>query len=180
MRIQTGQPAINFDVEDIFGNQISLNDFKDKKLLLAFFRYASCPLCNLRIHQLIQHYPTFETKGLHLLAFFQSPIESIRKYVGKQDAPFPIIADPNHNVYREYGVETSWTGFLKGSFRLVTLTAAARKGFFPGKMEGKKSLIPADFLIGPDLIVEKAYYGSDIADHMPIQEILEWTRINHP
>ena len=41
MRIQTGQPAKNFDVEDIFGNPISLNGFKDKKLLLAFFRYAS-------------------------------------------------------------------------------------------------------------------------------------------
>ena len=117
MRIQAGQPAKKFEVEDIFGNKISLNDFKDKKLLLAFFRYASCPLCNLRVHQLIKHYPTFENKGLHLLAFFQSPVESIRKYVGKQDAPFSIIADPNHDVYRQYGVEKSWTGFLKGSFR---------------------------------------------------------------
>jgi peroxiredoxin len=174
MRIQKGQPAKDFEVKDIFGNQFALSDFKDKKLLLAFFRYASCPLCNLRIHQLIQNYPTFETKGLHLLAFFQSPQESIRRYVGKQDAPFPIIADPDHLVYREYGVEASWAAFIRGSLRLITVTSAARKGFFPGKMEGTKSLIPADFLIGPDLIVEKVYYGKDIADHMPVQEIMDW------
>ena len=41
MRIQPGQPAKDFDVQDIFGNQFALGDFKDKKLLLAFFRYAS-------------------------------------------------------------------------------------------------------------------------------------------
>ena len=41
------------------------------------------------------------------------------------------------------------------------------------RMEGKKSLVPADFLIGPDLVVKKAYYGSDISDHMPIQEIVD-------
>ena len=173
MRIQNGQAAPDFEVRDILGNQFSLLDFKDKKLLLSFYRYASCPLCNLRVHRLIQYYPDFTAKGLHLLAFFQSPAQSIRKYVGRQESPFPIIADPDHTVYRAYGVETSWPGFFKGSLRLITITTAARKGFFPGKMEGKKSLIPADFLIGPDLIVEKAFYGNDISEHMPIQEIMD-------
>lgn len=173
MRIQPGQPAPDFEAEDILGNQFSLIDFKDKKLLLSFYRYASCPLCNLRIHRLIRHYPDFTGNGLHLLAFFQSPIESIRRYVGRQEAPFPIIADPEHIVYQAYGVETSWPAFFKGSLRLITIATAARKGFLPGKMEGKKSLIPADFLIGPDLIVEKAHYGNDISEHMPIQEIMD-------
>ena len=173
MRIQPGQAAPEFEVEDIFGNPISLSHFKEKKLLLSFYRYASCPLCNLRVHRLIEQYPNFKSKGLHLLAFFQSPHESIRKYVGRQEAPFPIIADPDHEAYRAYGVETSWPAFFKGSLRLITVTSAAGKGFFPGKMEGKKSLVPADFLIGPDLLVKKAYYGSDIADHMPVQEIMD-------
>ena len=173
MRIQPGQAAPVFDVRDIFGNPFSLADFKGKRLLLSFYRYASCPLCNLRVHRLIQHYPGFTAKDLHLLAFFQSPEDSIRRYVGRQGAPFPIIADPDHTVYRAYGVEASWPAFLKGSLRLMTLTSAARKGFFPGKMEGKKALVPADFLIGPDLMVVKAYYGKDISDHMPLQEIME-------
>ena len=171
MRIQSGQTAPDFEVRDIFGNPFLLMDFKGKKLLLSFYRYASCPLCNLRVHQLIERYPDLTAKGLHLLAFFQSPIESIRRYVGKQGAPFPIIADPGHIVYRAYGVETSWAGFIKGSLRLNKVASAAGKGYFPGKMEGNKSLVPADFLIGPDLIVKNAYYGSDISDHMPIQEI---------
>ena len=174
MRIQCGQTAPDFEVRDIVGNPFSLTDFEGKKLLLSFYRYASCPLCNLRVHELIERYPDLTAKGLHLLAFFQSSIESIRRYVGKQQAPFPIVADPTHIVYRRYGVETSWTGFFKGSLRLNKVVSATSKGYFPGKMEGKKSLVPADFLIGPDLIVEKAYYGSDIGDHLPIEKINEW------
>jgi len=41
-------------------------------------------------------------------------------------------------------------------------------------MEGIKSMVPADFLISPDLSVQVAYYGSDIGDHLPIVKINEW------
>ena len=35
-------------------------------------------------------------------------------------------------------------------------------------------MVPADFLIGPDLTVEVAYYGSDIGDHLPLEKIYQW------
>jgi len=35
-------------------------------------------------------------------------------------------------------------------------------------------MVPADFLIGPDLTVQIAYYGSDIGDHLPIEKICQW------
>ena len=35
-------------------------------------------------------------------------------------------------------------------------------------------MVPADFLIDPDLTVQVAYYGSDIGDHLPIEKIYEW------
>jgi hypothetical protein len=38
-------------------------------------------------------------------------------------------------------------------------------------MEGDKALIPADFLIGPDLVIKRAYYGKEIGDHMPLDDI---------
>jgi len=41
-------------------------------------------------------------------------------------------------------------------------------------MEGIKSLVPADFLIGPDLTVQVAYYGNDMGGHLPIEKIFQW------
>ena len=174
MRIQPGQPAKDFTIEDIAGHTIALTDYRDQRLMLSFYRYASCPLCNLRVQHLIQQYPSYREKGLQMIAVFQSPQASIRKYVGKQNIPFPVIADPARILYRQYGVESSWYGFIKGSFRLSALISATAKGYLPGKMEGKKAMIPADFLIGPDLTVQMAYYGKDIGDHLPIQRIDEW------
>lgn len=41
MRLEPGQTAIEFSVEDINGRAIKLSEFKGEKLLLSFFRYAS-------------------------------------------------------------------------------------------------------------------------------------------
>ena len=174
MRIQPGQPATNFSTEDIAGKAISLKNYTDRRVMLSFYRYAVCPLCNLRVHDLIKHYASFSERNLDLVAVFQSPRESIRRYVGKQAIPFSVIADPERALYRLCGVESSWAGFIKGSLRLSMVTSALTKGFLPGKMEGIKSMVPADFLIGPDLTVQVAYYGSDIGDHLPIEKINEW------
>jgi hypothetical protein len=48
------------------------------------------------------------------------------------------------------------------------------QGFSTRKNVGDKALIPADSLIGPDLIIEQAYYGKNIGDHLPISEIETW------
>ena len=105
---------------------------------------------------------------------FQSPRESIEKYVGRQNPPFPLAPDPDRKVYDLYGVEASLGGFLKGAVHLADMVSALRSGFKPGKMEGRYTLVPADFLIGPELTVERVHYGRDITDHMPLEEIEAW------
>ncbi len=107
MRLKEGEKAINFTVTDLSGKTISLEDFKDKKILLSFYRYASCPLCNLRISQLIQQYNDLKKKGLVIIAFFQSPKESMLQYVGKQNVPFLLIPDPEREIYKLYRIEKS-------------------------------------------------------------------------
>lgn len=174
VKIQPGETAKEFDVRDLFGNSVRLRGFRGKKLMLSFYRYASCPLCNLRIHEIIRRYPDFKERGMEVVAVFQSPGESIRQYVGKRNAPFAIVPDPDRELYRMYGVEASWTGYSKGMLRMGDLASAIGKGYLPGKMEGKIAMIPADFLIKPDLIVRRAYYGKDIGDHLPTEEIDAW------
>jgi peroxiredoxin len=177
MKLNSGDAAVAFEVTDIFGQPRRLEDYKDKKLLLSFYRYASCPLCNLRVHRLIQAYDELHEHGLHMLAFFESPKESIIKHVGKHDAPFPIVGDPERSLYKKYGVESSWSAFFKSMIvKMPALMTAMFKGFMPGKMEGHKHLLPADFLVAPDLSIKTAYYGANIGDHLPIEEIQAWVK----
>src|SRR5215208_6749148 len=112
MRLKPGDKAIPFSAETIEGRTISLEQFAGKPLLLMFFRYASCPMCNLRLRDFAQHFPRLHERGLEVVAFFHSPARSIRAHAGKQRYPFFLVADPEFRVYRNYGVETSWRRFL--------------------------------------------------------------------
>lgn len=175
MRLRENESAIDFSCEDIYGNPIKLSDYQDRRLLLSFYRYASCPFCNLRVNQLIKKCDDFQNKGLKVLAFFESPNSSILKYIGKQKPPFPIVGDPERLVYKLYGIESSVFGLLKAmTIKLSKFIQAIRSGYLPGKMETDLFLLPADFLIGPDQKIHKAYYGNDIGDHLPITEIESW------
>src|SRR5262245_60572110 len=107
MRLHAGTPAPQFETEDAWGARIRLSDFAGRPILLSFFRNAACALCNLRVHQLIERFPDFRPADLAILAVFESSAERLRAGVGRQDVPFPLIADPDARLYDLYGVESS-------------------------------------------------------------------------
>ena len=174
MKLKPGQHAKNFSVKDFKGNPISLEDYRGKKLILSFYRYAACPLCNVRVHELIKRYPEFKKKGLNFLAFFESPRESIEKNVGKQDAPFPIIPDPERLIYKKYGVGSSWWGMIIGMLNLRVILKMFKYKYFVKKPEGDVRLLPADFLIDEKGVIRHAFYAKNISGHMPMSVIEEF------
>lgn len=165
-RIEIGEKAPGFDAVTLGGKSISLSDLRGRKVWLAFFRYAGCPLCNLRISEIMQRYEGYRRQGLNILAVFQSPLVKMKKYVGKQSPPFPLLSDPEENLYALYGLEKRLSGMITPSVSLK-LAKATVKGFLPGMPDGAKSRIPGDFLIDKQGIVMDAFYGRDIADHIP-------------
>lgn len=166
-RLTSHQTAPALSTQDIFDRTVDLSDYRGRKVLLSFYRYASCPLCNLRVNELIKRYPEWREAGLEIIAVFQSPTKSILQYVGKQDAPFPIVPDPEHTWYEAYGVEGDVSKFLTGVlFRPKKMVKALTGGFMPGKVETDLTMIPADFLIDENGIIHTAYYGKDASDHL--------------
>ncbi|MBI3431018.1 MAG: redoxin domain-containing protein [Hydrogenophilales bacterium] len=152
---------------------ISLEQYRGRHVLLSFYRYASCPLCNLRVHDLAQRHAAWQTQGLDMLAVFQSPADALLKYVGAREPPFPLLPDPEQRLYALYGVGHSWAGFAAAWLtRLPEITrSVVGKGYLPGGVQGGIHRIPADFLIAPDGLIAEAYYGRDIGDHLPLQRI---------
>jgi thioredoxin-dependent peroxiredoxin len=173
IRLQTGEIAPLFSTNDFVDRKTGIEHFRGSYLLLSFYRYASCPLCNMRVHELSQNIERFNSLNLKLLAIFQSPKDSMARYVGRQEAPFPIIADPTMKLYKQYGVGKSWSGFLKGALRISTFLKAFSNDYWIGKMEGSISRIPADFLISPEGKIICAYYGKDMGDHVPINTLID-------
>ena len=170
MTVNAGQIAPDFRGKTYTGDPIDLSQMRGTKVWLAFHRWAHCPLCNLRIKEVIDRYAEIEKKGIRLVAVFQSTPERIADGVGRQKPPFPIVSDPELSLYDAYGVRPSVAGmfYLRVFGRAIR---AMREGFFSLKMEGPKAMIPADFLVDPEGVVWKAYYGSAVSDHIPFEDI---------
>jgi peroxiredoxin len=174
MRIREGQPAPPFAVRDVFDQPVELAAFRGQRLLLSFYRYAGCPLCNLRLGQLVRRWPSWREHGLRLVGVYQSSRDTLREHVARGDVPFPLVADPGQALYRLYGLERSWWGVVRGVFSARFLRGLLSGGVPSGRREGDAARLPADFLIGPDARVEAAYYGRDIGDHLPLPRIDAW------
>ena len=176
MKLKTGQKAPKFIKEDIWGNEINLSELSSQKVLLTFFRYAECALCNLRISDIMGYQTQLQKQGIHFIAIFESPVDSLRKSVAdRHQFKFTIIADPERELYKLFKVKPSWLNLFRTmSFEAIKKVIAANKlGFKPGgKVEGAFNQIPADFLMNKSGIIEIAHYGNSVIDHLLLDEIL--------
>ena len=160
-----------FTTTDVLGRTIDLQAYQGQKVMLSFYRFASCPFCNLRVQRILNQYDKFEAQGLRMISFWQSPRASILEHVGEHEMPFPLIPDPDRNFYQQYGVENSWVGALKVMREPKLIMQAMKDGFNPTSADGKMNQLPADFLLNPDLTIHTAYYGEHIGDHIGFAEI---------
>lgn len=174
MRLQPGRAAPDFAVRDMLDRPVELAAYRGQKLLLSFFRYAGCPLCQLRIGQLLGRFPAWRDQGLQVLAVFQSSAAVLRESAAEQVIPFPLIPDPERNLYRQYGLEHSWWGLIRGLLSWQFVQSLRGSGWRGRRREGSATQLPADFLIGPDQRIQLAYYGTAIGDHVPLPQIAGW------
>ena len=93
--LQVGQRAPDFEVQSLRGEALRLSALRSQPTWLAFFRFASCPLCNYRVHEMIERWSMFADRDFHMIGVFQSPASRLRDFVARQEPPFTLVADPD-------------------------------------------------------------------------------------
>ncbi|WP_068475727.1 peroxiredoxin family protein [Saccharicrinis aurantiacus] len=180
MKIQEGQYARDFTVVDIDGKEVKLSDFKGKKMILGFYRNVNCPFCNRRVHQLMGMNYKLKQSGVQMLFFFESSNEKISSSVFHQGVnPWPVIGDPEKNIYKLYGVENSVIKLMR-TF-IATDAFKAKKDVaelnLPEDKDASQTLIPADFFIDENFKVVMAKYGKHVDDHVGMDELKKFAGI---
>ncbi|MAH80538.1 MAG: hypothetical protein CMP39_02495 [Rickettsiales bacterium] len=171
MKIKVGDKLDEIKLPTSEGNQFSTTEIKNKKLLLSFYRFASCPVCNLRLNQIVKRYDELG-KNFAMVAIFHSSVEHLNAYTSRHKAPFPILADKEYKYFKKYDVKRSFLVFLLNQItRAPKIWAAMFKGYIPFRIKGYLGILPVDVLINEEGIVEKVKYGKNIADHMSFDEI---------
>jgi len=175
MKIVTGQKAPDFSLMQIDGSEFRLDSLSGKRYLLTFYRFASCPFCNLRLHNIIKNYKVFD-ENFEVIAVFDSTLENLQTYAIRHESPFPILADENNVIHRLYHVEHSFLGVVKGIvFRFPSLMISMFKGYIPWRIKGDITGMPADFLIDENGIIQAAFYGRDEGEHIPLHRVKQFS-----
>ena len=171
MKLNKGDVIETLALPSTQGDTFDIKDLAGKKAIVTFYRFATCPFCNLRINEFTKRYrelgDTFQ-----VIAIFDSPLDFLIKSTKKHNAPFKILADENFDYFKKYDVEQSAWKFLIGStlgfFRLLKAFA---KGYIPMQMKGSMRTVPVDILINEDGTIERAYYAKNTTDHLSFDEV---------
>lgn len=150
---------------------------------LQFRRYAGCPICNVHLRSVARRHDEIRAAGIREIVVFHSAVKDMLPYQG--ELPFAAVADPNRELYAEFGVERSkrsllhpkaWTAPLNP--QTWSVVADGIRAGAPLFSTGGESVmgLPADFLIGADGRVLAAKYGRHANDQWSVDELLQLAR----
>jgi len=146
---QTSTPAIGlavgtkapaFSLRDQSGRVQTSADLKGAKgTVLLFFRSADwCPYCKAQLMDLQRARARFEQQGLKLAAISYDTVEIVKSFADRRQIEFAMLADPDSQVIRAYGVLNSEaTGRDQGmslpGFFFIDANGIIREKFFEAK-----------------------------------------------
>jgi len=102
--LKQGDAVPNFTAKDDQGNEISLNDYKGKKLVVFFYPKASTPGCTVEACNLRDNYEELQLKGYELLGVSADSEKRQSNFKNKYEFPFPLLADEDKTVINAFGV----------------------------------------------------------------------------
>lgn len=168
-KIEVGAMIPPRELEAIDGSRVAV---PDSELLthLQFRRFASCPFCNLHLRSIQVRHDEISAAGIREVVLFYSTADELRRH--QPDMPFAIVADPDRELYAEFGVGSSITSGIHPRALGSGLRGMLVKR--PGTDVRRGPLgLPADFLIDTEGHVVARKYGELASDQWSVDELLE-------
>lgn len=102
--IEIGSKAPELLGRDENGNEIKLQDFAGKKLVLYFYPKDSTPGCTQEACNLRDNYEKMLALGYGVVGVSVQDEKSHKRFIEKNDLPFPLIADTDMVLNKAFGV----------------------------------------------------------------------------
>lgn len=102
--INIGDKAPDFTLKDKNGNEVSLSDFKGKKVVLYFYPKDNTPGCTRQACAFGEKYTEFQKRNIEVIGISKDSIASHVKFAEKYNLPFILLSDPERVAIESYGV----------------------------------------------------------------------------
>ncbi len=101
LKIGDKAPALSGTDQD--GNQITLDQFKGKKIVLYFYPKANTPGCTAEACNLNDNFEKFQALGYQIIGVSADSVKAQKNFAEKYQLKFPLIADTNKEIIKAYG-----------------------------------------------------------------------------
>lgn len=102
--LKEGQKAPSFKLKNQFGEIVSLESFKGKKVVLYFYPKDDTSGCTKEACNFRDEFPKFSKIDAVILGVSPDSIELHKKFAEKYKLPFSLLSDEKKEVLEKYGV----------------------------------------------------------------------------
>ena len=103
-KLQIGDKAPEINAVDQNGNNITLEQYKGKKVVLYFYPKDMTPGCTAQSCNLSDNYTALQKKGYDVIGVSCDSVKRHQKFIEKHNLPFNLISDEDQKVVNDYGV----------------------------------------------------------------------------
>lgn len=102
--LSKGDKAPTFSAKDQNGEEIKLEDYAGKKVVLYFYPKDMTPGCTNQACNLRDNFEALKKEGIVVLGVSPDDEKRHQKFIDKHELPFTLIADPDKVVINAYGI----------------------------------------------------------------------------
>ncbi len=147
--LKIGDKAPDFTAKNQNGEEVSLSDYRGKKVILYFYPKDNTPGCTKESCDFRDNYESLTKDGFEVIGVSADSEKSHQKFIEKYDLPFTLISDTEKEVLNLYG---AW----------------GRKKFMGKEYDG---ILRKTFLIGEDGKIEQII--EKVKTKEPTKQLLE-------
>ena len=143
-RLEIGDQAPAFTLPNDSGETTSLSDYQGKRVLVYFYPRANTPGCTTEACDFRDSLTQLNDLGIEVVGISPDTVDKLVAFREKNNLTFPLLADPDKNVLKEWG-------------------AFGEKKNYGKIVEG---VIRSTFLVGTDGTIELALYNVRATGHV--------------
>ncbi|MEV6062348.1 thioredoxin-dependent thiol peroxidase [Nocardia asteroides] len=102
-RLSPGDPAPDFTLPDADGKDVSLSDYRGRKVIVYFYPAASTPGCTKQACDFRDNLAELGGAGIDVIGISPDKPAKLAKFRDAEGLTFPLLSDPERTVLKEWG-----------------------------------------------------------------------------
>ena len=102
-RLSVGDDAPEFTLPDADGNEVSLSDYRGRKVVVYFYPAASTPGCTKQACDFRDNLAELNGAGLDIVGISPDKPAKLAKFRDNEELTFPLLSDPDKSTLEAWG-----------------------------------------------------------------------------